>query len=107
MHDAVLIQMINFVMASYLQAFIIFYTPVWWKEGNVLFNDALNTFDYIYSYMDQTYCKGLQLMRGNQLPTLHGLLFPISIKGSFTCTILDGIAHTTAFGTPNNYKITV
>ena len=25
--------------------------------------------------------------RGNTLPPLHGLLFPISSKGSFICTI--------------------
>ena len=56
------------------------------KEGNVLFNDALNTF-YLRLY-------GVGLMvkdhsdseRGNPLPP-HGLLFPISSKGSFICTI--------------------
>ena len=37
--------------------------------------------------------------RGNPLLP-HGLLFPINSKGSFTCTILDRIAHTTAFVTP-------
>ena len=37
--------------------------------------------------------------RGNPLPP-HGLLFPISSKGSFICTIPDRIAHTTAFITP-------
>ena len=30
----------------------------------------------------------------------HGLLFPISSRGSFICTIPDRIAHTTAFVTP-------
>ena len=56
------------------------------KEGNVLFNDALNTF-YLRLY-------GVRHMvndhsdseRGNPLPP-HGLLFPISSKGSFICTI--------------------
>ena len=38
-------------------------------------------------------------MRGNLLPP-HGLLFPISSKSSFICTIPDRIAHTTAFVTP-------
>ena len=37
--------------------------------------------------------------RGNQLPP-HGLLFPISSKGSFKCIIPDRITHTTAFVTP-------
>ena len=37
--------------------------------------------------------------RGNPLLP-HGLLFPISSKGSFICTIPDRIAHTTAFVTP-------
>ena len=37
--------------------------------------------------------------RGNLLP-LHRLLFPISSKSSFICTIPDRIAHTTAFVKP-------
>ena len=56
------------------------------KEGKVLFNDALNTF-YLLLY-------GIRHMveddsgseRGNPLPP-NGLLFPISSKGSFICTI--------------------
>ena len=36
--------------------------------------------------------------RGNPLPP-HGLLFPISSKGSFICTIPDRITHTMAFVT--------
>ena len=40
------------------------------KEGNVLFNDSLNTF-YLRLYSE----------RGNPLPP-HGLLFPISSQGS-------------------------
>ena len=59
------------------------------KEGNGLFNDALNTF-YLWLY-------GLRHMveddsdseRGNPLPP-HGLLFPISGKGrgqQFACTL--------------------
>ena len=36
--------------------------------------------------------------RGNPLPP-HGLLFPISSKGSFICTI-DRTSHKTAFVTP-------
>ena len=37
--------------------------------------------------------------RGNPLLP-HGLLFPISSKGSFICIIPDRIIHTTAFVTP-------
>ena len=37
--------------------------------------------------------------RGNLLPP-HGLLFPISSKGSFICTIPDRLTHTTGFVTP-------
>ena len=58
------------------------------KEGNVLFNDTLNTF---YSWL-----YGVRLMvkyhtyseRGNLLLS-HGLLFPINSKGSFIYTILQ------------------
>ena len=45
------------------------------KEGNVVFNDALNTF-YLRLYGDHSDSE-----RGNPLPP-HGLLFPISSKGS-------------------------
>ena len=56
------------------------------KEGNVLFNNALNTF-YLWLY-------GVRHMvedrsdseKGNPLPP-HGLLFLISNKGSFICII--------------------
>ena len=59
------------------------------KEGNILFNDALNTF-YLRLYgvkhnnfmvMDHSDSE-----RGNPLPP-HMLLFPISIKGSLICII--------------------
>ena len=57
-----------------------------WKEGNVLFNDELNTF-YLRLYSvghmvkDHSDNEG-----GNPLPP-HRLLFPISSKGSFICII--------------------
>ena len=53
-----------------------------WKKGNVLFNDALNTFCL------QLYGVGHMIKdhpdseRGNPWPP-HGLLFPINSKGSF------------------------
>ena len=67
------------------------------KEGNVLFNDALNTFylrlyDVIHMVKDHSDSE-----RGNQLLPLHGLLFLISSKVSFKCTTpTDSKAHTTA-----------
>ena len=56
------------------------------RDGNVLFNNALNTF-YLRLY-------GLRHMvkdhsdseKGNPLPP-NRLLFPINSKGSFICTI--------------------
>ena len=68
------------------------------KKGNVLFNDALNTFYlrlYGVRYMVKDHSDS---ERGNPLPP-HGLLFPISSKGSFICIIPDRITHTTAFVT--------
>ena len=69
------------------------------KEGNVLFNDALNTF-YLRLYGVRHMVKDhSDREKGNLLPP-HGLLFPINSKGSFICTIPDRIEHTTAFVTP-------
>ena len=56
------------------------------KEGNVLFNDALNTF-YLRLYGVRHMVKDHSVSeRGNLLPP-HGLLFPINSKSSFICTI--------------------
>ena len=56
------------------------------KEGNVLFNDALNTF-YLRLYGVGHMVKDhSDSERGNPLPP-YGLLFPINSKGSFICTI--------------------
>ena len=58
--------------------------PSW--GGNVLFNDALNTFSlqlYGVGYMIKDHSDS---ERGNTLPP-HGLLFPINSKGSFIRTI--------------------
>ena len=58
------------------------------KEGNVLFNDALNTF------LIQLYGVGHMIKemsyseRENPLAPLHGILFPISSNGSFICTTI-------------------
>ena len=56
------------------------------KEGNVLFNDALNTF-YLRLYGVGHMVKDhSDSERETPLPP-HGLLFPINSKGSFICTI--------------------
>ena len=70
------------------------------KEGNVLFNDTLNTF-YLRLYGIGHMVKDhSDSERGNPLPS-HGLLFPISSKGSFVCKPpIDRIVHTIAFVTP-------
>ena len=56
------------------------------KEGNILFNDALNTFYlrlYGVRHMVEDHSES---ERGNPLPP-YGLLFPTSSKGSFICII--------------------
>ena len=56
------------------------------REGNVLFNDALNTF-YLWLYGVVLIVKiHKNSERENPLPPIHGLLFSISI-GYFICTI--------------------
>ena len=56
------------------------------RERNVLFNDALNTFDlrlYGVRHMVKAHSDS---EKRNPLPP-HRLLFPINSKGSFICTI--------------------
>ena len=56
------------------------------EEGNVLFNDALNTF-YLRLYGVRHMVKDHSVsVKGNPLLS-HGLLFPISSKRSFICII--------------------
>ena len=56
------------------------------KEGNVLFNDALNTF-YLRLYGVMHMVKDhSDSEKGNPLPP-HRLNFPTNSKGSFICTI--------------------
>ena len=56
------------------------------KEGNVLFNNTLNTF-YLKLYGVRHMVKDhSDSEKRNPLPP-HGLLFPISSKGSFICMI--------------------
>ena len=68
------------------------------EEGNVLFNDALNTFHlrlYGVGHMVKNHSDSES---GNSLPP-HGLLFSINSKGSLHHPT-DRITHTTAFVTP-------
>ena len=58
------------------------------KEGNVLFNDALNTFYLQFYGIRDMVTDHSDSERGNLLLP-HGLLFLISSKGSFICTILQ------------------
>ena len=62
-----------------------FYECATGKEGNeiVLFNNVLNKFSYGVGHMVKDHSDS---KRGNLLPP-HGLLFPISSKGSFICII--------------------
>ena len=63
------------------------------EEGNVLVNDTLNTF------LIQLY--GIRHMVNDHCRALHGLLFPVSSKGSFVCSpYRNRIAHATSFVTP-------
>ena len=54
----------------------------WRKEGNVLFNDTLNTFYLLLYGISHMVKHHSDSERGNPLPP-HGLLFPINSKGSF------------------------
>ena len=70
------------------------------KEGIVLFNDALNTF-YLRLYGIRNMIKDHSDSEKENLLLPHRLLFPISSKGSFICTIpSDRITYTTALVIP-------
>ena len=56
------------------------------KEGNVLFNDVLNTFYLLLHCVRHMVKDHSDSEKGNPLPP-HRLLFPINSKGSFICTI--------------------
>ena len=56
------------------------------EEGNILFNDALSTF-YLRLYGVRHMVKDHSDSERGNPTTPHRLLFPISSKGSFICTI--------------------
>ena len=57
-----------------------------WKEGNVLFNDALNTFLFTLYGVRHMVKDHSDSERGNPLPA-YRLLVPIRSKSSFICII--------------------
>ena len=58
------------------------------KEGNVLFNDSLNTF-YLWSYdVRHMVSENSNNGKGNPLLPFHDQLFQSSNKGYFICTVL-------------------
>ena len=64
--------------------------PCLWNrkmEGNVLFNDALNTFYLLLYGVGHMVKDHSDSERGNPLPPHGLLLFPINSKGSFIGTI--------------------
>ena len=74
-----------------------------WRERNVLFNDALNTFHlrlYGVGHMVKDHSDS---ERRNPLPP-HRLLFPISSKGSFICHIPQVVSVRTAESMRSNRK---
>ena len=74
------------IKCIYFQVILLLYT-ITRKEGNVLFNDTLNTFLFTVIWR-RKYGMVIQIAREwYPLPPLHGLLFPISNNVSFICTI--------------------
>ena len=56
------------------------------KEGNVLFNNALNTF-YLWLYGIKHMVKDHSDSEKENLLPPHRLFYPSNSKGSFICTI--------------------
>ena len=77
---------LNMATTGVTKAMVCAILSVGWKEGNIVFNDALNTFYsrlYGIRHMVKDHSDN---KRGNMLPP-HRLLFLISSKVSFICTI--------------------
>ena len=65
-----------------------------------MFYLTMHSTHFIYSHMaSDKWERTIQIARGNPLPP-HGLLLPISSKGSFIYHPTDRIVHTTAFVKP-------
>ena len=74
------------------------------KEGNVLFNDTLNTFLFMDIWRQTFGKRPLRYQeKKHAAATMWAILFFISSKDFFICTIpqaTDRIAHSTNFDTP-------
>ena len=55
------------------------FATVWWKEGNVLFNDALNTF-YLWLYVVKHMVKDHSDCERGNLPPHTGYSFPLAAR---------------------------
>ena len=62
------------------------------KEGNILFNDTLNTFYLLLYGVGHMVKDHSDSERGNPLPP-HGLLFQIRSKGSFICLFITPVVE--------------
>ena len=69
------------------------------KNENVIFNDALNTFN-IRLYGVEHMVKDHSARGGNILPSLHGYSFCLAARDFYMHHPTDRIAHTTVFVTP-------
>ena len=73
--------------------------PHQWKEGNVLFNDALNTF-YLRLYGVRHMVKDHSAREETRGRHVGYAFLSISSQGTFICIIPDRIIHTMAFVKP-------
>ena len=77
------------------------YVVITIKEGRKeMFYLTTHSTHFIYGYMASDIWLRTILIVREETHCRHRLLFLISSKGSFICTIPDRIAHTTAFVTP-------
>ena len=74
------------LLINYYFIIIIIIIIIIYKEGSVLFKDALNTF-YLRLYGVRHMVKDHSDSERVKPLLPHGLLFPINSKGSFICTI--------------------
>ena len=63
------------------------------RNSNTCWSE-MQLYDSVCSLYNELSLINLSLMMDTELSSLHGLLFPISIKGSFVSIMPDRIAHT-------------
>ena len=76
----------HFAIKSHYGKILLFSTWGGRNDGNVLFNDTLNTFYFRLYGVGHMVKDHSDSERGNPLPP-HGLLFPFNNEGFFICTI--------------------